>query len=74
MFLKRQEIIELTGYKYRNKQIRWLAEHGYKFDVAADGSPKVLVAFIEGMLGFNIPSMKRKPPEIDVSNSKYFRQ
>lgn len=71
MFLKRQEIIELTGYKYRNKQIRWLADHGYKFDVAADGSPKVLITFVEAMLGF-ASTTKRKAPEVNLSNSKFF--
>lgn len=72
MFLTREEIINLTGYKYRNKQIQWLLNHGYKFDISADGSPKVLIAFVEALLGYEPSKHKRKPPELNLSNSKFF--
>lgn len=47
MFLTREELIELTGYKLGKKQCKWLARNGYKFDVRADGRPAVARALFE---------------------------
>jgi len=42
MFLTRNEIIELTGYRIPSAQIRWLRAEGFKFKVGADGYPRIL--------------------------------
>jgi hypothetical protein len=47
VFLTPTELLELTGYKKPALQRRWLAEHGYRFDVRADGRAVVLIAAIE---------------------------
>lgn len=50
MFLTSKELHELTGYQKPALQRRWLAEHGYRFDVRADGRAVVLTAAIEQKL------------------------
>ena len=50
MFLTRDELADLTERKQRRKVIEWLIENGYKFDLAADGWPKVLRAAVEAKL------------------------
>ena len=42
MFLNREQIQELTGYKIPSKQKKWLCEEGFIFKVAGDGKPRVL--------------------------------
>ncbi|MFN7097063.1 MAG: DUF4224 domain-containing protein [Gammaproteobacteria bacterium] len=71
MFLTRKEIIELTGYKFRNMQIKWLLEHGYKFDVTAGGNPIVLIAHVLDRLG-GTGYKPRKMQEPNLSNSAIF--
>jgi hypothetical protein len=51
MFLTKQELEELTGYKYSSKQANWLRMRGYKHEIGRNGSPKVLRAHIEEVLG-----------------------
>lgn len=41
MFLTREEVRELSGYKRRTDQARWLRENGYPFELDKDGNPKV---------------------------------
>ena len=48
--LSRDEVIELTGRKRRAGAIAWLTQNGYRFDVAADGWPRVLRAAVEARL------------------------
>jgi hypothetical protein len=47
MFLTRQELIELTGYKLPSYMIRQLQSYGLRFFVAADGYPRVAKSEIE---------------------------
>lgn len=64
-FMTRDELAELTGRKQRAKVAEWLRENGYKFDLAADGWPRVLAAAVEARL---MPSARhRKPTEPDFS-------
>lgn len=52
MFLSPDELRDLTGYKMRAGQRRWLTDHGWKFEVNRLGFPKVLRAELERrMLG-----------------------
>jgi hypothetical protein len=47
MFLSPDELLELTDYRRAADQIRWLTDHGWKFEVGATGRPKVLRAEAE---------------------------
>jgi hypothetical protein len=71
MFLTAEELQELTGYCYKKLQIKWLLQRGYKFEISATGSPKVLKLFVEEMLGAKKVerAMKAQP---NFSNSKFF--
>ena len=71
MFLSKEEMIELTGYKNRPGQIRWLVERGYKFEIARDGRPRVLKAAIIKALGGNEePEPKKRRVEPNWSQFK----
>lgn len=41
MFLTRDELRELSGYKRKSDQARWLREKRYPFELDKDGYPKV---------------------------------
>jgi hypothetical protein len=43
LFLTDPELRELTGYKRPAEQRRWLASHGWAFEVRADGKNRVLI-------------------------------
>ena len=47
MLLSPEELLELTDYRRAADQIRWLTDHGWKFEVGATGRPKVLRAEAE---------------------------
>jgi hypothetical protein len=47
-FLTREEIIDLTGYKVRPKQIEWLLRNGVRHWVPATGWPIVPRSAIDG--------------------------
>ena len=47
MFLNRNEIYQLTGYKIPSAQIRWLQKNGILFRVGADGYPRILLSEVE---------------------------
>ncbi len=64
MFLSRDELIELTDLKQPSAQIRWLTEHGYRFDVGASGRPKVLRSTVEARLGNSGAAGKSKERSI----------
>jgi hypothetical protein len=48
LFLTNQEIIELTGFRQRTRQVAMLRAQGVPFHMNAAGCPKVARAFIEG--------------------------
>lgn len=52
MFLTTEEVIDLTGYTWRNEQAKALAANNYNFDIRAkDGKILVLRSHIEQRLG-----------------------
>jgi hypothetical protein len=53
MFMSKEELHELTGYRNRPGQIRWLSQRGYKFELDRSGRPRVLRAAIVAALGGN---------------------
>lgn len=48
MFLTREEIAELTGYKACKKQVEWLTRNGVRHWVAKTGRPVVPRSAIDG--------------------------
>jgi hypothetical protein len=58
MFLTRNELIELTGYKSPSAQSRWLQREGFCFRVGADGRPRVLREAIINALGGQFPEIR----------------
>jgi hypothetical protein len=50
MFLTPDDLARLTGRKRRSGQVRWLVEHGWRFEVDAYGRPIVLAAEAERRL------------------------
>lgn len=46
--LSAEEVIELTGYRMKSRQIAWLRRNGIRFFVAKDGHPRVPRSAIEG--------------------------
>jgi hypothetical protein len=51
MFLTDEELKELTGYSFRSRQIEWLRNHNWKFEVNARNLPKVARAYFEIRMG-----------------------
>jgi hypothetical protein len=49
-FLDRGELFGLSGRKQRSKVIEWLQGNGYRYELAADGWPRVLRAAVEQRL------------------------
>lgn len=68
MFLTHEQLHQLTDYKRPSDQIRWLTEHGYRFDIGASGRPKVLRSVVENRLE-NPPKTKAKGPRFDQVNA-----
>ena len=68
MFLTQEELRALTDYKRPSDQIRWLTEHGYRFDVGASGRPKVLRSVIENRLE-STKKPRTKSPRFDQVNA-----
>jgi len=68
LFLSRDELIEFSACQQRRKVIAWLTEAGYRFEIAADGWPKVLRAAVEARL---LPAhakrtLKKTEPDFSV--------
>jgi len=51
MFLTDTELKELTGYQRPGAVRRWLTKHGYKFEEASTGWPRVLRSAVCARLG-----------------------
>lgn len=68
LFLSRDELIEFSECHQRSKVIAWLSAAGYRFEIAADGWPKVLRAAVEAKL---LPAgtrrtLKKTEPDFSV--------
>ncbi len=59
MFLTPEQLVEMTGFKHRPQQIRWLRENGYPFEIGGDGRPRVLTATVLAKLG--APAQESRP-------------
>ncbi|MDH3671769.1 MAG: DUF4224 domain-containing protein [Gammaproteobacteria bacterium] len=61
MFLSQDEVADLTGYRRRKCQARWLSANGYRFALNAIGRPKVLRQEAERHLLGSYKSRSRAP-------------
>lgn len=64
LFVSHQHLQELSGRAYPKHIIRWLSENGYRFDVGADGWPKVLLRQLEERQGLRptpAPRARERP-------------
>ena len=43
MFLNSKQLQDMTGYRRRASQVKWLTDNGYSFDIRRDGRPNVLI-------------------------------
>lgn len=48
MFLTREQLIELTGYRVPKRQAEWLARNGVRHWIAATGRPVVPCSAVDG--------------------------
>lgn len=62
LFLTRDEVIELTGYRMPGHMIAQLRIYGVRFFVAADGYPRVPRAEIDG----SRDTVRRSRPNFDA--------
>ncbi len=62
MFLNRNELQEMTGYKRPTAMRRWLGDNGFDYAIAADGYPRVLRAAVTKKLGGEDRSDEWLPP------------
>ena len=61
LFLNSVEIKDLTGYPQPARQIRWLRENQYPFEVGGDKKPKVLRGHVVSRLGGVIKQIDQEP-------------
>lgn len=64
MLLSPQELIDLTDYQTAARQIQWLRDHGWKYEIGASGRPKVSRAYFEQRMGL---VTQNQEPELDFS-------
>lgn len=58
LFLSDIEMVRLTGFRWKSKQVAWLRKQGIPFRPAANGRPVVTRVAIEGR-----PSQTQTPAE-----------
>ncbi len=64
MFLSKEDLEQMTGFKRPSRQRKWLDHNGYRFDVNAAGRPVVLMSAVEQKLG---PTQNpRQTPNFDA--------
>lgn len=51
LFLAPEELAELTGYKARHAQVRWLDRNRWRYALASSGEPKVARAHFDERMG-----------------------
>lgn len=66
MFLTNEELKELTGYSFRSRQIEWLRNHNWKFEINARNLPKVARAYFEIRMGAGFPKETVNIPDTSV--------
>ncbi|MBT0962052.1 DUF4224 domain-containing protein [Denitromonas iodatirespirans] len=69
LFLSKEEIAELTGFKLHSKQCGWLRQNGWIFEQNANRRPIVGRAYARQRLGFasdSAPTPSTARPNFDA--------
>ena len=61
--LTRDELAELSGCKRRGNTVRWLVKSGYKYEIAADGWPRILREAVDVRLMPSLPRQRAVFPQ-----------
>lgn len=61
MFLTPEEIEQLTGYLIHAKQIEWLRNRAWKFEISRTGRPIVLRSYAESKLSDEAKQQEWRP-------------
>ncbi|WP_234267637.1 DUF4224 domain-containing protein [Hydrogenophaga sp. NFH-34] len=51
LFLRPDEVVQLTGYKIVSRQVDWLRAKGWRFELNATRRPIIARSYAEKMLG-----------------------
>jgi hypothetical protein len=51
LFLSSEEVEALTDRLQPKRQIAWLSQHGWRFEVGASGRPKIARSYYESRMG-----------------------
>lgn len=70
MYLSPQEIVELTGFKHRKKQVTHLTKQGIPFIVDRFGNPKVMYSSLENM-GLSVRARRPTEPNFDALDKRH---
>jgi len=54
VYLTERELLTLTGYKQRARQLKWLRSRGWAHEVTGQGEIRVLRAYRDQQLGVSI--------------------
>ena len=69
MFMSQEQLRDLSGAHKRYRVINWLQDNGYKFQIGADGWPRVLVEVVNQRLGLKqTPIPKKAEPDFSWMN------
>ena len=63
MFLTDDDLVRLTGYLRPAAIRRWLDAHGYKYEIARNGWPRVLKCAVEARLG----AVSNREPRLNLA-------
>ena len=66
LFLTDDQLVQLTGYKRRHKQIAWLREHGIPLMVSAAGFPVVAARELERRLTKDPKIRVKDRPRLEI--------
>ncbi len=62
LFLIREELETLTGFKTPARQVEWLRAKGWRFEINGNRKPIVARKYAEKMLGCGIPEETQYRP------------
>ena len=66
MFLADEQLVSLTGYKRSAEQRRWLSEHGWAFEVRADGKNRVLIEEARAKMLTRVTTERSAEPDLEA--------
>lgn len=61
-----EEVEDLTDFKQPKRQIEYLVQHGWTFEVGASGKPKIARSYYEERMGRKRDA-KRRGPRLDLA-------